>query len=370
MPTAWLKSTQTRTIKRFSVAIVAPSLRHAGGQAVQADLLLQHFNNDPEFEAILIPAAPVLPKRLNCVEQIPFLRTLVRMPFYLYQLWRGVSRAEIIHIFSASYWSFLLCPVPAWLTARLQGKRSIIHYHSGEALDHLQRSPVARFVLRRVDQIVTPSQYLVDIFQRFNLAAIAIPNIVDSRFTYRCRNPLRPRLICTRMFEPYYQVDLVVRAFAVVVTEFPEATLCLVGTGSLEDKLKALVAELELYNVEFVGTAARDQIGSLYDRADIFVNASKLDNMPVSILEAFAVGTPVISTAPCGIRYMVEHERTGLLCECNDWHSLARNIIRLLNDSELSQRLVHNAHIESRRYRWEVVRRQWFDVYSTLNVGR
>jgi glycosyltransferase involved in cell wall biosynthesis len=48
---------------------------------------------------------------------------------------------------------------------------------------------------------------------------------------------------------------------------------------------------------------------------DIFVNASWLDNMPVSILEAFASVTAVITTGPEGIRYIVEHERTGLLSE-------------------------------------------------------
>jgi len=56
----------------------------------------------------------------------------------------------------------------------------------------------------------------------------------------------------------------------------------------------------------------RDEIGKYYDRADIFINASRLDNMPVSILEAFASGTPVVSTAPEGMRYLVEHGRTGL----------------------------------------------------------
>src|SRR5258708_18801238 len=168
------------------------------------------------------------------------------------------------------------------------------------------------------------------------------------------------------MFEPYYQVDIVVRAFAEVTKTFPRAHLCLVGSGGMEKELRTLAASLNLANIEFAGAVPREQIGSYYDRADIFVNASRLDNMPVSILEAFAAGVPVVTTAPDGMRYIVDHERTGLLCAPGDWHALAKNITRLLLDQELAQRLAQNAHIESHRYRWEVVRTQWLDIYQSL----
>jgi len=88
--------------------------------------------------------------------------------------------------------------------------------------------------------------------------------------------------------------------------------------------------------------------------------------MPVSILEAFASGTPVVSTAPEGIRYLVENERTGLLSATGDWQALAHNVIRLLREPELAGRLAQNAHEESMRYRWTAVRNQWLQVYRAL----
>jgi L-malate glycosyltransferase len=349
------------------VAIVAPSLKYVGGQSVQADLLLRHWQGDPDIKASFIPVDPQFPTGLRWVARVPGLRTLVRNPFYLAALWRGLRDVDVAHIFSASYASFLIAVFPAWLFARMRGKKTLINYHSGEARDHLQRSAIARAVLRRGDQIVTPSAFLVDVFREFNLTAEAIPNNVDfSQFTYRPRMPLRPHLVCTRGFHTYYSIDVVVKAFARVQKEFPSAQLDLVGGGPLESSVRQLVSAMKLAGVNFCGVVSRQEIGKYYDRADIFINGSRLDNMPVSILEAFASGTAVISTSPEGMRYLVDHGRTGLLSEPGNPEALAENILRVLHDPQFGSRLAANAFEELRRYRWESVREQWLHAYRAL----
>ena len=352
---------------RLRVAIVAPTLRWVGGQAVQADLLARHWHNDLEVSTWFVPVDPSFPRVLAWVERVPVLRTVLREPLYLATLWRGLRDADIAHIFSAAYWSFLLAPVPAWLIARLRGKKTLINYRSGEARDHLRRFRSARRVLAKADRLVVPSRYLVDVFGEFGLQAEAIPNIVDlSQFSYRSRKRLRPHLLCPRGFHPYYCADLVVRAFAKVQGEFPDARLVLAGTGTLEAEIRSLVQELKLSAVNFSGVASRQDIGRIYDQADIFINASRVDNMPVSVLEAFSSGTVVVSTAPEGMSYLVEHDRTGLLSQPVDARALAQNVIRLLRDPELASRLAFNAFEESQRYRWETVREQWLKVYKSL----
>ena len=352
---------------RLRVAMVAPTLHYVGGQAVQADLLLRHWKNDPDIDASFIAVDPVLPRALRWIERIPLLRTLARQPLYLLALWRGLKHSDIAHIFSASYWSFLLAPAPAWFVARLRRKKTIINYHSGEARDHLQRFRTARPILSRADRLVVPSGYLVDVFKEFGLHAEVVPNIIDlEQFTFRERNPPRPHLVCTRGFHPYYCIDVVVRAFAEIQREFPDARLDLVGKGPVESEIRQLVSNLKLSGVNFAGVASRQEIGRFYDQADIFINASYLDNMPVSLIEAFAAGTPVVTTAPESMPYLVEHERTGLLSEPGDPSALAQNVIRLLRDPVLASRLIGNAHEESRRYRWTAVREQWLNVYRSL----
>jgi glycosyltransferase involved in cell wall biosynthesis len=361
-----------KTDGKISVAIVAASLRYVGGQSVQADLLKKYWQDDPEVQAELIEIDPPLPKGLRWAEDMRGLRTLLRQPLYLWELWTGLKDADIAHIFSASYWSFLIAPVPAWLVARLRGAKVLIHYHSGEARDHLQRFRTARPVLARVDRLVVPTGFLVDVFREFALDAEAVPNVIDlSQFSFRQREPLRPHLVCTRGFHPYYSVDVVVLAFAEVVKKYPDAQLDLVGGGEQEGEIRALVSELKLAGVNFAGVVGREEISRHYDRADIFINGSCLDNMPVSVLEAFASGTPVVTTEPEGMRYLVEDGRTGLLSPVGDAEALARNVVRLLEDPELANRLAMNAFEQSKRYDWKNVREQWLDVYrATLHAER
>ena len=298
--------------RRLRVAIVAPSLRYVGGQSVQADLLLRSWEGDGDVEISFIPVDPPFPAGLRWVRRVPLLRTIVRTPFYLARLWRGLRGADVAHIFSASYSSFLIAPFPAWLVATMLGKKTLINYHSGEARNHLSGSRFARTVLKRVGRVVSPSGYLVEVFGEFNLAAESVPNAVDvSQFKYRERTPLRPHLVCTRGFHPYYSIDVVIKAFAQIKNEYPGAQLDLVGGGALEGEMRQLVSDLKLTGVNFCGVASRTEIGRYYDQADIFIKASRVDNMPVSILEAFASGMPVISTAPEGMRYLIENARTG-----------------------------------------------------------
>jgi glycosyltransferase involved in cell wall biosynthesis len=364
------RADSTSTKRRPRVCIIAPSLRYVGGQSVQADLLLRHWQDDPDIDISFLAVDPPLPGVLSWAERIPGLRTVLREPIYFWRLWRGLKDVDIAHIFSASYWSFLLAPAPAAFFAKRMKKRAsktLINYHSGEARDHLQRFRSAKFVLSRVDKIVVPSGYLVNVFREFGLPASAVPNIVDlSQFNYRARIPLRPHLVCTRGFSPYYSVDVVVRAFAEVKKDYPEAQLDLVGGGPLEGDIRKLVADLNLSGVNFTGVASRQEIGKYYDQADIFINASWLDNMPLSIIEAFASGTPVVTTAPECMPYLVEHERTGLLSQVGDAKSLAANVIRLLRDPTLAASLAQNARSESQKYTWQAVREQWLNTYRGL----
>jgi glycosyltransferase involved in cell wall biosynthesis len=285
----------------------------------------------------------------------------------LVDLWQGTKDADIVHVFSASYWSFLLSPAVAYAVAGMRKKKILINYHSGEAQDHLRRSRLARWILRRAAAVVVPSGYLVDVFRQFGIEAKAVPNIVNlDQFSYKRREEFAPNFVCTRGFHPYYGIDDVLRAFAEIQRNCSAAQLCLVGAGETETEMRRLAMELRLRNVEFAGIVSRGEIGQYYRRADFFLNASVVDNMPVSILEAFASGTPVITTAAGGIPYIVEHKRTGLLSAPTDWKALAENALRLLRERELAQRISANAYQESKRYRWENVRPQWLEAYRSL----
>src|SRR5207249_3558275 len=136
-----------------------PSLRILGGQAVQADRLLAAWRGDAEVDAWLVPIDPPPPRPLRFASKIKYLRTILNELTYLPLLVRDLARADIVHVFSASYASFLLAPLPAMLIARAFGKPVVLNYRSGEAPDHLRRSRIARQAIARVTRNVVPSRF-------------------------------------------------------------------------------------------------------------------------------------------------------------------------------------------------------------------
>ena len=157
------------------------------------------------------------------------------------------------------------------------------------------------------------------------------------------------------------------RAFALIQQTYPEARLVVAGDGSQRQPLVRLAAELGLKHYEFVGRVPPDRMPSLLDAADVYLNAPNIDNMPGSILEAFASGLPVVTTDAGGIPHIVRHGETGLIVSRGDHEGMAAAAVRLLEDPSLVRRLTSSALDECRRrYAPQAVVREWLSVYQGL----
>jgi L-malate glycosyltransferase len=358
-------------VNRIKVAVVAPSMKILGGQAVQANRLIGCWRADPDIEAWLVPINPVPPGVLRHLISIKYVRTILTQLAYYPLLLRELRKADIVHVFSASYFSFLLAPLPAVLIARMYGKPVVMNYRSGEAPDHLRRSAVARATLRAVDRNAVPSKFLKDVFAAFGIPAAIIPNIVDlDHFRFRRRERLEPRIVSTRNFEPLYNVACTLRAFLLIQARFPDATLTLVGSGSQETALRTLCAELGLRHVAFAGRVPPNDIWRFYADADIYLQTPDIDNMPASVLEAFASGCAVVSTDAGGVPAILTHERHGLLVARNDHVRAAESVLRLIDDPALAGQLTQAAVESCTRYEWSAVRAEWVALYRELVRAR
>jgi glycosyltransferase involved in cell wall biosynthesis len=151
-----------------------------------------------------------------------------------------------------------------------------------------------------------------------------------------------------------------------VQDRYPHATLTLVGSGSEESALRTLAAELRLSNVRFAGRVAPADIWRYYADADIYVQTPNIDNMPSSVLEAFASGCAVVSTNAGGVPAILTDETHGLLVPCGEPERAAAAICRLVEDSQLAQRLTATARESCEQYRWSSVRAQWLSLYQGL----
>ena len=105
---------------------------------------------------------------------------------------------------------------------------------------------------------------------------------------------------------------------------------------------------------------------AVYDASDLFLNASEIDNMPLSILEAFSAGLPVVTTDAGGIPYIVRDGETGFLVRMGDHAALADRALKLLADPELAAGVATRARASCGEYTWDAVRGKWLSLYEEL----
>jgi len=347
------------------VCIVGPSLDIIGGQSIQLERLRVRLVQNPKLEVSFLPVNPRLIRPLRFLQRIKYVRTVVTSFVYFMSLLIKIPRVDVVHTFSASYWSFLLAPVPAMLAGRLFGKGVILNYHSGEADDHLTRWRTAKPLMHLAQLIAVPSGYLVDVFARHGLTAMSVPNFVEiNQLPYRQRTSLRPLFLSNRNFEAHYNVSCVLRAFARIQERLPQAELTVAGDGPLRERLRSEARALRLRNVTFCGPVAFERMPMLYGEMDVYLNAPEIDNMPISILEAAACGLPVVTSDAGGIPYIVKNGVSALVVPSNDDAALAAAAIRLFEEPDLAPRLSAAARAEVlQRYVWPEVERNWMETY-------
>ena len=353
------------------VLLVAPSLAILGGQAVQADLLLRNLRAEG-VSADLLPINPVPWWPLKYLTLIKYVRTLVVSIFYVASLLFKVWRYDVIHVFSASYFSFILAPTPALLIAKLYRKKTILNYRSGEAEDHFTRWGKSIFwIIRLADKIIVPSGYLIDVFGRFGFRAEPIFNISDfGAFQDRKRRVVTPHILVARNLEPLYDIETSIRAYAVIKSKYSAATLTITGYGSDERRLKSLVRDLNIQDVTFTGRVERTQMPELFHQADIFLNSSVIDNMPVAIIEAFYAGLPVVTTDAGGIPYIVRDRESGLLAPKRDVDALAAALREVIDNADLRQKIIAGGLTFAQECSWQRVKWQWAKAYRELADAR
>jgi glycosyltransferase involved in cell wall biosynthesis len=161
-----------------------------------------------------------------------------------------------------------------------------------------------------------------------------------------------------------YNVACVLRAFGIVQAHYPDAALTIVGFGSQESELRRLASDLGLRQVTFTGKVPPADVARYYADADIYVQTPSVDNMPLSVLEAFASGLPVVSTNVGGVPAILTHGVHGLLAADDDDSAVAARVVTLLESPEDARRMAAAAFESCTRYDWQVAREGWLAAYA------
>ena len=230
---------------------------------------------------------------------------------------------------------------------------------------------VARDVeLRHAAHVFTPSAYLRELTLSWDVdpeRVSVLPNPTPLLPALRSRDELRrsfgmtgPALAFAGRLTAQKSLRVALEAIAAV----EDVTLLIAGEGDQQPALERDVAELGLTErVQFLGALPRERVVELFAAADASILSSTWENFPHTVVEALAVGTPVIATAAGGVGEVVQDGENGLLVPLGDSRALGDAIRRYFGDDELRRQLREGAAPSVEQYSQE---RIFIELEQTL----
>ena len=251
--------------------------------------------------------------------------------------------------------------------ARFRNKAYIPILRGGNLPYRLDHNPkFSAQIFKHAMANVAPSGYLKHEFEKRGYQTVYIPNILDLKdFSFKHRATIKPKLLWVRAFAQLYNPQMAIKVLKQLQKNYPKAELCMVGPKKDEswEATHELVKTLGLESsVTFTGVLPRDEWLKLSKDYDIFINTTTIDNTPVSVMEAMAVGLPVVSTNVGGVPYLVNDGEDGLLVNSNDVNAMSQAITDLLNHPHKVENLTSDARQKVESFDWSVVRHQWLKL--------
>jgi len=294
-----------------------------------------------------------------------------RLQDFLLTVWWQRHRYDVaqVDVYSglAFFWAELVC----W-ALRMTKKPYVLTLHGGNLPMFAQGSGErVQRLLRSASVVTTPSAYLFEQMRPYRQDLVLLPNPLDlAKYPFKHREHPAPNLVWLRAFHDIYNPLLAVRVVALLATDFPTVRLVMIGPnkgdGSLEST-KDLALKLGVQDrVICPGPVHKDEIAHWLHQGDIFLNTTRVDNTPISVLEAMACGLCVVSTGVGGIPYLIDNESTGFLVPSDDPRAMATTVARILREPGLSGRLSERGRHKVEEFDWSVILPRWESLFTSL----
>lgn len=250
--------------------------------------------------------------------------------------------------------------------ARLLYVQYVPILHGGNLPSRLKSNPrLCKMLFSNAYKNVAPSGYLLHHFELNGFTnTIYIPNTLEiDNYSYKERKVVSPHLLWVRSFAKIYNPNMAVEVFKVIKSKYPESTLCMIGPekdGSLAEAKK--MAEIYNLNITFTGKLSKKEWIALSENYNLFINTTHFDNTPVSVMEAMALGLPVITTNVGGIPFLLDAHIDAVLVEDGSVDQMVSAIEEVCQDKNLAHMLSQNARAKAEGFDWEIVKEAWEDV--------
>ncbi|OAD46122.1 glycosyltransferase family 4 protein [Polaribacter atrinae] len=289
---------------------------------------------------------------------------LVRLIDMCFSLLKNIRKTDYVLIDTFSTINFYYALIISQLS-RLFKLKYIPILHGGNLPIRLDKNPLfCDLIFKNSYKNIAPSNYLKSAFEKKGYETMFIPNIVEiENYNFKLRRSLEPKLFWVRAFKEIYNPTLAIKVLDVLKKEYPKAKLCMVGPfvdTSYTDCVK-LVSELKLENsVEFTGVLLKEDWHKKSQEFDVFINTTNFDNTPVSVMEAMALGLPIVTTNVGGIPFLIDDKIDGLLVFKSNAKEMADAIITILNNTYPNLAVIARSKVE--RFSWDNNKDKWFKV--------
>ena len=205
---------------------------------------------------------------------------------------------------------------------------------------------LAKFMFRFADGVVLQTKQALGFFpKRVQKKAMVLPNPLNPVFLkHRPAVEKEDLIVAAGRLDENKNHAMLIHAFAKIAAEYPNMKLIIYGEGDSREQLEKLIEEKELTDrISLPGNVT--DVADRISKARIFTLTSNTEGMPNSIMEAMALGIPVISTdCPCGgPATLIKDGENGLLVPVGDAYALSDAFRKILSNPEFEQKLGENA---------------------------
>jgi len=365
------------------IALVSPyDFAHPGGVILHISYLERYFTRMGHEVKVIAPASRAVPDfgdrfiPIGRPRPIPSSGSIARVTVSVVlapKIKEVLEREkfDIIHFHEP------LMPMLCTSILRLSNTANVGTFHAsyGKPGYNFAR-PIGKWILRRwfrkLDGKIAVSKPAVD-FARENFPGYynIIPNGVDVEHFSPDVAPIEEfkdgklNILFVSRLEKRKGLNYLLQAFRQVKEEIPDCRLIVVGPGTrLRRRYEKYVAKSGLKDVVFVGLVSYDDLPRYYQTADVFcAPAIGSESFGIILLEAMAMGKPIVASNIEGYANVVSHGVDGLLVPPADKDKLARALISLLNDGALRQEMGAKGRIKALEHSWERIAQMVFDYY-------
>ncbi|MBD5458799.1 MAG: glycosyltransferase family 4 protein [Lachnospiraceae bacterium] len=204
--------------------------------------------------------------------------------------------------------------------------------------------------------------------KKVSKTAIILPNSLNPLFLReRFQGEREKRIVSVGRLDANKNHEMMIRAFAALADRYPEYTLTIYGEGELREALLKLIGSLNLEDRVFLPGVIPD-VAEKIEKAAMFLLVSYSEGISNALIEAMALGLPVIATdVPSGgTQELIRHGENGLVIPTGDEKALEKALDTLLSDRELAEKLGEEAHRIQERLAPDKVNEQWREYFEKI----